>query len=525
MFRNLKLSLKLTVGFGLVLIISTLVTAVGIVYMNQIADSTTDMFNHPYTVHTEILRVQRNVVAIDRQISTILLHDDQQTVGELVPYIDELEEEILGSFEVLYERFTGDMVLLDHAFEAIADWKEIRDEIIQLKQSGWKYQANVVADEENAPQVALIEEIIQEIVNFSQANAAAFNAQAQNDSQFARNIVLVLLAAVFIIAILVAVVITRGITRPVARLLAFTREITAGNLSIAAVDYRSKDEIGTLTNALNEMQRGLREVVSAVIAAVDVVASSSRQMSSGAQETSASVQELAGTANQFANAVNQLSANAQDMSNSAGKTDTLAEEGAVQIEKTVKTMNEINDVVAALAAEIRQLGRQSEEIGQIVTLITGIADQTNLLALNAAIEAARAGEQGRGFAVVAEEVRQLAEQSAQAAGEITELVHQIHNSAQDSVEKTVLGTDKTKEGLNVVAHSGQMFTEIKDIIAVLVREIGDVTAASQELLAGAEEMGATTEQQSASAQQMAASAVEVAKAAEDVSRQMNRFKL
>ncbi len=81
-------------------------------------------------------------------------------------------------------------------------------------------------------------------------------------------------------------------------------------------------------------------------------------------------------------------------------------------------MTEINEVVGALAADIRDLGQQSEEIGQIVTLITGIADQTNLLALNAAIEAARAGEQGRGFAVVAEEVRKLAEQSARAAGKL-----------------------------------------------------------------------------------------------------------
>ena len=191
----------------------------------------------------------------------------------------------------------------------------------------------------------------------------------------------------------------------------------------------------------------------------------------------------------------------------------------------MQTMTEITEVVNALAREIRDLGRQSEEIGKIVTLITGIANQTNLLALNAAIEAARAGEQGRGFAVVADEVRELAEQSAKAAGEITHLIQQIKDTAQASVERTAMGTGKVKEGMEVAAHTGQVFAEIASVIESLAAEIGGVAATTQELAAGAEEMSATIEQQSASTEQMAASALEVAEAAETVDKQMGRFKL
>ncbi len=115
----------------------------------------------------------------------------------------------------------------------------------------------------------------------------------------------------------------------------------------------------------------------------------------------------------------------------------------MEIDRSIKTMSEINEVVTELAREIRELGRQSEEIGHIVTLITGIAEQTNLLALNAAIEAARVGEQGRGgFAVVAEEVRSLAEQSRRAADEITQLIQAIRNSAQNSVQRTDVGAER-----------------------------------------------------------------------------------
>ena len=329
----------------------------------------------------------------------------------------------------------------------------------------------------------------------------------------------------YIVGISATIAITLSITRPVASLLSFTEAIAGGDLSQEDVDYKSRDEIGVLTGALNSMRNSLLDMVRTVGESVDVVNDSSDQMSAAAQETSASVEELASTANQFASSVDGLSANAQQMAGSAQTTSELSQKGSVEIEHTVNTMAEINELVNALAADIRDLGRQSEEIGQIVTLITGIADQTNLLALNAAIEAARAGEQGRGFAVVAEEVRKLAEQSAAAAGEITQLIHQIRDSAQNSVKRTELGAEKVEEGMNVVNTTGSMFAEIASIIEQLVEEIGEVASATQELAAGAEEMGATTEEQSAATEQMAASAVEVSQAANEVQKEMGWFKI
>lgn len=188
-------------------------------------------------------------------------------------------------------------------------------------------------------------------------------------------------------------------------------------------------------------------------------------------------------------------------------------------------MSEISNVVTVLSTDIKDLGQQSEQIEEIVGIITGIAEQTNLLALNAAIEAARAGEQGRGFAVVADEVRKLAEQSAQAAGEITQLIQQIRSSARTSVERADAGTRRVEEGMTVVADTGQTFAEIADVISGLVGEIGETAGAVQEMAAGSEEIGAMAEQQSSSVQQMANLASQVADAAAEVNRQMKRFKL
>ncbi len=524
-YRNLKLSNKLMLGFAIVLIISTAVTAVAIVGMNRIAVTLRTMHDHPYTVHTAALRVQRNIIDMDRQLGYILTTPYKDEIEEYAAVIDELEEEVLQAFDLLFERFRGDRELLEQSLLIITDWKATREQVIERQLAGLQGRAREMYAMVNAPHIDTITASVQEIVELAEGSAGDFLAASASDAAASRNLVLILLAASYLAAVLVVLAITRGITRPIGQLLAFAREIANGNLAVDAVAYQSRDEIGVLTRALNEMRLGLREMALSVTDAVGIVSSSSQQMSAAAEETSASVAELANAANQFSGAVEGLRANAQDMADSAHKTAGLSQEGAEQIERTVRTMTEINDVVTDLAAEIRSLGSQSDEIGEIVTLITAIADQTNLLALNAAIEAARAGEQGRGFAVVAEEVRILAEQSAKAAGEITNLIQEIHNSAQNSVQRADLGAEKVKEGMEVVTQSGEMFGGIADLIQTLVQEIGEVATASEELAAGAEEMGATTEEQSAAAEQMAASAVEVAEAAGGVSLQMARFRL
>lgn len=525
MFKNLKIRSKLALGFVLVLILSTMVTIASIVNMNKIAASTNLMFEHPYTVHTEILRVQRNVMAMGREMKDVLLLTDRQALQNKMDILDELEQVALEAFDTLYEKFLGDIALLDNAQNALLDWKPIRDEVIRLQMEDKPQEARAITEGKGAQQIQLIEASIQEVVDFARNSATNFNQTAQQDANNARNMIIILLAVVYAIAIISSILITRSITRPVSNLLSFTEKIANGNLAIKAIDYKSKDEIGILAQALNAMRVNLRDMVKSVTESVQTVNSSSGEMATTTQETSAAVEELASTANQFTSAVERLSNNAQEMASDAETTNKLSHQGVNEIESTTKTMNEINEAVINLANDIRQLGEQSEKIGEIVTLITGIADQTNLLALNAAIEAARAGEQGRGFAVVAEEVRKLAEQSAQAAGEITTLIYEIRNSAQNSVQRTDESAEKVQEGMEIVTHSGQVFSDIVNTIDSLVLKIDEVASATQELAAGAEEMGATTEEQSASTQQMAASAEEVSEAAAAVELEMRQFKI
>lgn len=525
MFKNLKLSWKLVFGFVLILLLCTAVTGVAIFYMEEIGASTQNLYEHPYVISTSILAVKGDVIAIDREMKEVIKSTNRQTIAEHAEVIDELEEDILVNFELLYDRFLGDEAILDSTLAAITDWKPIRDEIVRLQRTGRYVDAATMAVDEGAPQVELIEAEIAEVLEISTISANNFVDLARADATRARSLVLIFLGVSYALAILVVVSITRGISGPVSRLLTFTQAIAQGDLAISNVEYKNHDEIGSVMEATNRMKENLHRMVLSVTDSIRQAGVAAEEMSHVAHETSTSVGELASTANQFAGAVDVLSSNSQNMADLADRTNTLSNQGERDIAQSVQIMAEIDNLVEVLADDIRNLNRQSEQIGEIVTLITGIADQTNLLALNAAIEAARAGEQGRGFAVVADEVRQLAEQSARAAGEITQVVHEIQDSTLTNVKHAEEGTAKVSEGVSIVSATGQMFGEIREIIAELLTQISAVASASQELAAGAEEMGATTQEQSASVQQMASATAEMAQVSRRVQEEMEQFRL
>ena len=525
MFKRFRLSHKLTTGFAITLIISTLASLVAITYMNQITRSTERLYNEPYAVHTAVLRIAANVNDISLLMKNILKTSNRALIEEYEGKINALEQQVLDDFALVYEQFDGDTALVDEALAAVTDWKPMRDEILRLHKMGRVVDAGKLEAETSDPHTEVIEERIDLLVEWASQAAAEFYESAMSQAERARGAVFAGLAVAYVAAILAAVLIARSIAKPVGHLVSFTESIAEGNLAVTTLEVKGNDEISTLNRGLNKMREQLRLMAESINAAVDTVTVSAEQMSAATQETSASIEELASTANEFASAVENLSSDAEVMTRSARRTYELAGQGEAEISRTIEMMNEIRQVVNSLADRINKLGQQSEQIERFVLLITEIAEQTNLLALNAAIEAARAGEQGRGFAVVADEVRQLAEQSARAAGEITELVAEIRESAEDSIQYAGSGTSLVQKGTEIAAKTGRMFGEITAIINELVEHINAVASASQDLAAGAQEMGATTEEQSASAQQMASSAAQVAQAAAEVKTLMARFRL
>ncbi|KAB2925922.1 MAG: methyl-accepting chemotaxis protein, partial [Bacteroidetes bacterium] len=319
----------------------------------------------------------------------------------------------------------------------------------------------------------------------------------------------------------IAYFITRSITVPVAAVVANIRNADLNS----RFNTEREDEVGQLQRVFDGFVDSIKstlvqvsEASAAVASASTQISSSTEELAAGAQEQSSQATEVAGAVEEMTKTIMENSRNAGDTAETAKRAKQTAETGSGVVRQTVDGMRNIAAVVNRSAETVKALGRSSDQIGEIISVIDDIADQTNLLALNAAIEAARAGEQGRGFAVVADEVRKLAERTTKATKEIAGMIKQIQADTGTAVASMDEGTKKVEEGISLADQAGASLAEIVTISQEVTDKVSQIAAASEQQSSASEQISKNVEGISAVTQQSASGTQQIARTAEDLSR-------
>lgn len=301
-----------------------------------------------------------------------------------------------------------------------------------------------------------------------------------------------------IIAALITIFVVRSITSPVKKISEHVKDIADGNLGVETLSIKTNDEVGQLGADFNKMVENLRLITEKVHVNSENVVSASAQLAASVDQTNQStlqitesIQEIAlgaeqqvksvAVANQVGIEINSELEEVSKIIDEANQFSKAAVQDATNgnkvITDAISDMNIVNDYSNSITNVVEQLFMKSQEIEKIVALISYVTEQTNLLALNAAIEAARAGEHGRGFAVVANEVRNLAEQSSNAALQINNIINDIQKEISSAVHVTKQSSIVVNKGIASVKGAGTSFEKIVESISDVSKQIEDVSNA------------------------------------------------
>ena len=490
--NQLKIGIRLGAGFAVLMILMMIVAGIGITRMTQI-QKTLDGIVKVGVVETKLAYSMRSLV-YQKEIlvrNMILMNKVEDMKAELEK-LNENREAVDQVGKQLTDMFTlpgttdEEKTILSQISESEAAVRPLIDKVVELGFANRNEEgAKILLEDMKEPQRLWIERL-DRLVQIEDGLDRQAEMLAGEEYKSGKIQVIALSILAVLLGSAIALVLMRSITRPIGKALEVATRVAEGDLT-SRIDSESGDEIGKLMHALRimndnlanlirqagENSRNVSDAACELSAAAGQVAISSRNQSEASSSMAAAIEEMTVS-------VSQISDHAGNAEKISTESSALSEEGSRIIVEMIEKMGDIAGTVSQSSRIMEDLGKQSEQIAEIVNMINGIAEQTNLLALNAAIEAARAGEQGKGFAVVADEVRKLAERTASSTLEISAVIEKVRRGIASVMASMDEGVSQVDQGVKQAGQASEAIKRINSGSQRVVATVNDIGAALRE---------------------------------------------
>ncbi|HVN95492.1 MAG TPA: methyl-accepting chemotaxis protein [Syntrophorhabdaceae bacterium] len=497
LFTDVKIGKRLAIGFGITLGLMAINVMAGIYYLGNM----TGKLEHIVQVNCAKQKLSHDMRTAFADVTyltgELVVTEDNGAREQVKNKISEVRaayNAAIENLEKLEENAEGKNLIAKLKQEA-ANGREANNSAIELAMAGNMKEASAKYAEATKSAHAYLD-AADEVVRYEEKRIQLRGEEAKRGAFTARLIFIALGVINLLIGMFFSRAITKSIAIPIIRSSSHIDLMAKGDFSIMVSEgaMQRKDEMGVFARSMHAMNSELGQILKEVMSSASNVAAASTQLSTSAEKLSKGATEQVERATQVATASTEMNQTSEDIAKnsnhvaeSASEAVKVAKGGQEVVAQAIREVNIIAQTVETASGFMKELGIQSEKIGDIVTVINEIADQTNLLALNAAIEAARAGEHGRGFAVVADEVRKLAERTSASTTEIVNMI----NAIREGIEKTVDSMDRAKDNVATgVEFSSQAQSALEDII----KSIDSLYSGFHQIASAIEEMNATTEE-------------------------------